>query len=325
MPVVTDPNHHPLVMTRLYDLADAGQAVGILPDDLLRLGAAGHLTLCVLVPANTRAFTIAPRSTAIRDGQSDLDKHLHRTRPSPEDVPALQDNSIGALCLSQAQCWEIFAFGINRAWAFRRAYAFSTTSHFDYADPAELTPLRLPLFNVDGASTAQDHWRFAIYPANTALVFHEDAGFQAPQELLINPGDVRVLGRELGRLYTLLEGSAAEERPEAASDSMQPAPSPEGSGEKPARRRKRTKAEILASGITDPVFIDIEEVMRRTGLGKSTIYDYLNRKHKLYDPTFPTQITIGNRSVGWLASEIEAWTQSRIEKSRTTPPKGRRR
>lgn len=321
---MTDQNPRPLVMTRLYGLADAGQAVGIQPEDLLRLGAAGHLTLCVLVPANTRAFTIAPRSTAIRDAQSDLDKHLQRTSPSPDDVPALQDNSIGALCLSQAQCWEIFAFGINRAWAFRRAYAFSTTSHFDYADPAELTPLRLPLFNADGTSSAQDHWRFAIYPADTAFVFHADAGFPAPQELLINPGDVRVLGRELGRLYTLLEGSAEEEDPEAVSGSRH-APPPESTGEKPARRRKRTKAEILASGITNPIFIDIEEVMRRTGLGKSTIYDYLNRKHKLYDPTFPTQITIGNRSVGWLASEIEAWTQSRIEKSRTTPPKGRRR
>lgn len=335
-------------MTRLYDLRDAGQAVGIQPEDLLRLGAAGHLTLCVLVPANTRAFTIAPRSTAIRDAQVELDKHLHRVAPSPSDVPVLQNGTIGALCLTQAQCRELFAFGTSRTWEFRRAYVISTTSHFGYSDPLELTPIRVPLFNPDGSSAPQDHWRFAVYPTDKSFVFEEHAGFPAPQELLVGPADVRVLGRELGKLPKLVDASLPEENagvspaaPSAQSTTQapptRPSPPPAGSttnqascgspdtGEMPRRKRKRTKAEVLASGISDPVFIDIEEVIRKTGLGKSTIYDYLNPKHKLYDPTFPTQITIGNRAVGWLPAEIEAWAQARIANSRSKPAKKRGR
>lgn len=340
-----DPNHRPIVATRLYGLEDAKPAVGIQPEDLLRLGAAGHLTLCVLVPANARAYTIAPRSTAISDAKVQLDKHFSRTRPSEKDIPAIQDGTISALCLSQAQCREIFAFGLCRAWEFSSAYAINTTCNTGYSDPLELKPVRLPLFKADGSDAPQGHWRFAVYPANSAFPFDETSGFPGPHELLITLNDVRVLGKELGRLPKAIDSTPSAEPPNSTSDeanaqapdrasaakstkpssdeaaNVRATDSAQSSKAKPKRKRKKTKADVLAEGKSDIVFLQIEEVMRRTKLSTTTIYDYMNKKHKLYDPTFPTQILIGNRSVGWLATEIDAWIQNRIDKSRTKPAK----
>ncbi|NWL80581.1 AlpA family transcriptional regulator [Pseudomonas taiwanensis] len=55
----------------------------------------------------------------------------------------------------------------------------------------------------------------------------------------------------------------------------------------------------------------IEEVIKRTGLARSSIYKYaLNR-------TFPQQVQLGvGGAVGWLEHEVNAWVKEQIEKSR---------
>lgn len=53
--------------------------------------------------------------------------------------------------------------------------------------------------------------------------------------------------------------------------------------------------------------IRIKEVMDRTGLGRSTVYKYMN--HGL----FPKPIKLGTRAVAWVESEVEAWIQLGIE------------
>ena len=57
----------------------------------------------------------------------------------------------------------------------------------------------------------------------------------------------------------------------------------------------------------------------RTGLSRSTIYAKLRRNPKRpsdYDPTFPKQVTVGAKAVGWIEAEIEAWLAAQIQKSR---------
>jgi prophage regulatory protein len=54
----------------------------------------------------------------------------------------------------------------------------------------------------------------------------------------------------------------------------------------------------------------LAEVKVRTGLSRSTIY--LN----VSQGTFPRHISLGTRCIGWLESEIDAWIQARIQKSR---------
>jgi len=54
------------------------------------------------------------------------------------------------------------------------------------------------------------------------------------------------------------------------------------------------------------------QVEARTGLSRSTIYD------RMRDGTFPRQIALGAKSVGWLEADIEAWIETHVNRSRDT-------
>ena len=49
-----------------------------------------------------------------------------------------------------------------------------------------------------------------------------------------------------------------------------------------------------------------KEVSARTGLGRSSIYD------KMQKGSFPQPVRLGERSVAWIESEINAWIDERI-------------
>jgi len=49
------------------------------------------------------------------------------------------------------------------------------------------------------------------------------------------------------------------------------------------------------------------QVEERTGLSRSTIYLFMEKGD------FPKPISLGPRSVGWIASEIDRWIDERIE------------
>lgn len=61
------------------------------------------------------------------------------------------------------------------------------------------------------------------------------------------------------------------------------------------------------------VIMRLKEVLQRTGLSRSTIYDRLNPKSKRWDPHFPPPISLRSppsrhrSAVGWFKHEIEAW------------------
>ena len=52
-------------------------------------------------------------------------------------------------------------------------------------------------------------------------------------------------------------------------------------------------------------------VINRTGLKRSAVYSGIK------EGTFPKQINLGVRSVGWIADEVDQWIQSRIDASRS--------
>ena len=54
----------------------------------------------------------------------------------------------------------------------------------------------------------------------------------------------------------------------------------------------------------------LHTVMARTGLPRSTIY------HLMTQDEFPQNIHLGQRSVAWIAEEIEKFIQDRIDDSR---------
>jgi prophage regulatory protein len=48
-------------------------------------------------------------------------------------------------------------------------------------------------------------------------------------------------------------------------------------------------------------------VKKNTGLSRSTIYDKMKRGG------FPKPVKIGERAVGWVEAEVEAWLKTRME------------
>lgn len=55
--------------------------------------------------------------------------------------------------------------------------------------------------------------------------------------------------------------------------------------------------------------LKLSDVKVRTGKSRSSIYQSIK------EGTFPRQITLGPRAVGWLESSIDQWIQGRIELS----------
>lgn len=53
--------------------------------------------------------------------------------------------------------------------------------------------------------------------------------------------------------------------------------------------------------------IRLRDVMSATGLARSTIYKYISENF------FPKPISLGDRCVGWIESEIQDWILERIE------------
>lgn len=56
--------------------------------------------------------------------------------------------------------------------------------------------------------------------------------------------------------------------------------------------------------------LKLSEVKLITGLSASSVY------RGAANGTFPKQIKLGERSSGWIKSEVEQWLQKRIEASR---------
>ncbi|MBE8563791.1 AlpA family transcriptional regulator [Vibrio sp. OPT20] len=53
-------------------------------------------------------------------------------------------------------------------------------------------------------------------------------------------------------------------------------------------------------------FLRLKEVIALTGLGRSTIYKFMDEE------VFPKTIPLGGRAVAWLESEIEEWMEQRL-------------
>ena len=57
---------------------------------------------------------------------------------------------------------------------------------------------------------------------------------------------------------------------------------------------------------TPPRLLRLSEVREITRLSKSSVYNYMS------EGTFPKSISLGTRSVAWLASEVNLWIENRI-------------
>jgi len=60
----------------------------------------------------------------------------------------------------------------------------------------------------------------------------------------------------------------------------------------------------------EPAFLRRKQVESRTGLARSTIYQYIK------DGMFPKPVPLGPRAVGWLESEVSEWIDERVKIAR---------
>ena len=67
----------------------------------------------------------------------------------------------------------------------------------------------------------------------------------------------------------------------------------------------------MAQGIQrEPAFLRRKQVETRTGLSRSTIYQYIK------DGAFPRPVQLGLRAVGWLESDVSDWIAARVKVAR---------
>jgi prophage regulatory protein len=66
----------------------------------------------------------------------------------------------------------------------------------------------------------------------------------------------------------------------------------------------------VPEGQREPAFLRRKQVEVRTGLSRSTIYQYIK------DGTFPKPVSLGPRAVAWLESEVSDWITARVKRAR---------
>ena len=57
----------------------------------------------------------------------------------------------------------------------------------------------------------------------------------------------------------------------------------------------------------EPAILRRKQVENRTGLARSTIYQYIK------DGVFPKPVQLGPRAVGWIEAEVSDWITERIK------------
>jgi prophage regulatory protein len=53
----------------------------------------------------------------------------------------------------------------------------------------------------------------------------------------------------------------------------------------------------------------IKELVKKLGVARSTIYDWMNPESPRHDPDFPQRIHIGKSAVRWDEAQVDAWIQ----------------
>ncbi|MCH7830219.1 MAG: AlpA family transcriptional regulator [Proteobacteria bacterium] len=67
--------------------------------------------------------------------------------------------------------------------------------------------------------------------------------------------------------------------------------------------------------MTDVTLLRLRDVMARTGLSRSAIYEKMGKSE------FPKQVSLGARAVAWPDDAVKSWIQSRIDASRSVDQK----
>lgn len=71
----------------------------------------------------------------------------------------------------------------------------------------------------------------------------------------------------------------------------------------------------MSTNSTYSQVIRLPEVIKRSGLSRSLIYEKISPKSRWYDEGFPKPFKLSVMANGWDADQLERWIQSRIKRN----------
>lgn len=285
-------------------LSEAAHELGCTPGDLIEMGAAEKLELLVCVPDGLRV--------RIYD---DYAKSTHIPIFEPE-----------FLSLSVTHCRKIEIHGKTEQMDFREGFQVDPPGHFKHVVPqygrpdqnhvwlywrtcieelflpkaVELTPERLFV-----RRSELQRLLISESPSTPELTNEESesTSFSPPDHRICEEEVVTEIARakEMHRDYKLSVVKASPPLDTAV-------PTPQALARESIHLSEKASSVASSQPVT---IIRIKQVMSRTGLSKSAIYDKLDTKSPRFDQTFPKQRNLGVSTVGWVESEIDSWLASR--------------
>jgi len=269
----------------LFPLNEVERLLACSAADLLQRAASGDIVLVIGVPDGIR-FQI-------------FDAENNQTEP-----PALLEPLL--LALTTSHCQKIMLNGGTAQSDYRHGYLIAPNGSLQLLKPSYGKAGRL--------EHAWAFWRTSKGPYVKEIEL-------TPERLFVVGDDVR----QLLEAQTKSQAKAKPKKQEEKVVKLQPNDSADVD-EKPLVQAKgvidqKDVSETISNGnvgsttqsATVPVSVAQQTILKRpevearTGLKRSTIYDKLDPESSRYDATFPKQISLGTRAVGWLESEIDAW------------------
>ena len=287
-----------------YALVDAAEIAGCKPCDLLHCAVLGSLELLVGVPDGVAVRVYDEQANSVRE-------------------PFLLKPVL--LVLSQSQCLKIELQGKTQLSDFSAGYLLEQTG--------KLRKI-LPSYGLPALRHLWVYWRLFDHEEVCLLTIAADNLFMRHADLvkLMEPATKSRLPDQMATKAprSAKPDASADKAEESGSADIATANDSGSTGSEgpettksPTKMVQKSRVDVVPAAVAKaapagPVILRLKEVMSRTGLSRSTIYDRRNPTSTRHDPSFPQQVVLGNDAgaVGWIESEIDAWIQSRIGSSR---------
>ena len=284
-----------------YRLAEAAEIAGCKPGDLLHSAVQGRVELLVGVPDGV--------AVRVYDEQANSFREPFLLKPV-------------LLVLSQSQCLKIELQGKTQLSDFSAGYLLEQTG--------ELRKI-LPSYGLPALHHLWVHWRLfdneevclLTIAADNLFVRHADlVKLMEPATKSKVPDHVATKAprsaKAAGKAIKAEESGSTDHS--AAEDSSSSGDQGPEAKEPPAVIVQKSRMEEVPPAVAKvvpvgPVILRLKEVMARTGLSRSTIYDRMSVSSPRHDSTFPRQVNLGG-AVGWVKAEIDEWVQSRVNAAR---------
>lgn len=289
----------------LFSLGEVKERLGLEPELFLHLAARRVIRVCVEVPTGARVFSVDPDSTDLGDSLFAQLEVLNQKAPEKDNRPEPMRWAVRALVVTPEDCEYLRDYISKEAQFFREAIEISDSYGLGGPPiPLLVHPVRLPLF-ADTSGTLVDQTRnlFGVYPRGTEIRFIEGVGYQTPLDIHLESGELRITGADL-------EIVLAEVGDYVSLDLTKEQVQQPDAGVAKSKRKKIAHESSLG-------FLRLEDVLSELGISESTLYNFYDKKHPSYDPTFPRQVQITGRLVGWHKVEIEQWVKSRPRTERS--------